>query len=174
MFPKMSTAPIIDNILNEDYDPAFSADNPVVADDCYSDRVVAKRKYIVIVRLCDIYATGIFKNPMSKLDSYALSGKSNRCTNAYKYCIAHLSRNKFGDGMVRLHLRAMETAKGRLVRFKVMLDTLHGPMADYWYVNLNHATVYSETAELIVNKTMLQICNRTNVDIGNHIRNMLG
>lgn len=169
MFPTLSTKAIVDNLSNEDRDTTFSS-NKAEADDCYSDQVIANRKYIVIVRLCDLYVTGILKPSMSEIK------KQKKLCSTYKYCLAHICQNELptDPNMVRLQLRASETAKSRLVRFKVILNTLHGPMADYLYVDLGHATVYSDTAELIVNKTMEQICNRTNVDVGNYIRNMLG
>lgn len=171
---KMSTRAIVDNLSNETYDPEFSPNKPE-PDDCYRYKVVVNGKYVVIARLCDLYVTGVFKTPISQLKTLAQSRKSNRLTNTYKPCLDHVRTTKLPSdpNTVRLQLRATETAKSRLVRFKVIVTTPGGPMADYWYVDLNHATVYSETAELIVNKTMEQICSRTNVDIGNHIRTML-
>jgi hypothetical protein len=165
----------------------------------YHKRMVADHDYILLVRLRDLYVdkydikVGLHASATVPNHVYMYYNKGWREYGIIPTFEMHLAlwintvsvtdqtRHR-DDFVVQLHAwtayRKFEPhfwiCTSPYACVKMVIRDHRGVSWGWVYVNLDKATVYSTMTIKIVDQIMTQICEKTNNDIGNHVRLMLG
>lgn len=171
---RVSTKAIINNLSNTwDTTPKI----------CYPKRMAESKYYVAQVRLRDIYID--LGGSSGYIDSvrwlYTIN-QIKRCkikSRFESHIVNWVNRNHVpDDAMIQLHVftQYRDFRPGEWIYanpYAWFITTVDGVSGSV-YVNLNNAAVYSMVTISIIDKVMTQVCDKTNTDVGNHVRLMLG